>query len=310
MKRRAKPNGQDDGPADGGRAEHAPKPSKASRGALTHRSALERAVAALPTADDSTWAIPAATLRAAGLEADEAQARRFVLSFATWARGAVARLPAAPPELFEATDFNDYYKLVMSRIQFLYAQAVCGAPFGTDQQVPLCCFQTQVRRRPMFRMGGTEATSGVFDLRGSFRPPKPSVRLEGCLEDSRDAIRAALTAVGARRFRASTLQQLLTSASSQAEEIEASLAPLNDVWIRALDGKRLFTLLPEGADFSDGPDVEVRMHARARAPHGACARGAAPHTTEPGTHWESRGLPERAARAFPHAIVMACLGRR
>jgi len=217
---------------------------------------LERAAAALPCADDDSWSIPQATLEAAGLVDDVASARKFVLAFSQWARDAVKRLPHALPADMEATDFNDYYKIVMSRVQFLYAQAVSGAPFGSAVELPLCCFQTQIRRRPTFTVGGAKAVSGVFDVRGSFQS---SVRIEGCLEESREAFRTALAAVGSRPFRAATLALLVKSVSAPAAAIEASLAPLTDDWIRALDGQRLFTLLPEGAPFSEGEDVEVRL---------------------------------------------------
>ncbi len=97
------------------------------------RRALETAIAALPsTVDDEAWTgatIPESTLVAAGLSTQEvATARKQIVAFGEWAKQAISSLPAAPTEEFEATDFNDYYKLVMSRVQYLYTQARPRAP--------------------------------------------------------------------------------------------------------------------------------------------------------------------------------------
>ena len=225
-----------------------------------HRAALEAAVAGLPTVDDDSWTIPDATLNAAGLRDDVASARKFVLQFALWARGAIDRLPPADSSSMQATDFNDYYKIVMSRVQYLYAQAASGAALdAAPPTLPLCCFQTQLRRRPSYKKGGAVVLSGVFDLKGSFKAGA-DVEVMGSLEASKAAYREALEAVGARTFDGPTLRHLVASRSPKAAAIEDSLAPLNEHWIRALHGKRLFTLLPDGAEFSEAADeVEVRM---------------------------------------------------
>ena len=55
----------------------------------------------------------------------------------------------------------DYYKLVMSRVQYLYAQATPGG-----LAYPQCCFQTQLRKRPTFTKAGATCTLGTF--RGMF----------------------------------------------------------------------------------------------------------------------------------------------
>ena len=41
---------------------------------------------------------------------------------------AIKRLPQVPRKELQATNFNDYYKLAMSRVQFLYAYAKAGSP--------------------------------------------------------------------------------------------------------------------------------------------------------------------------------------
>ena len=225
----------------------------------THRQALEAAVAGLPASDDDSWTVPDKSLKAAGLADDVTAARKFVLQFALWARSAISRLPAVPAADMEATDFNDYYKIVMSRVQFLYSQAASGDSPGGVPELPICCFQTQLRRRPTFRKGGVDSCSGVFDLKGTFEPSN-GASVVGSLESSNVAFRAALEAVGARRFNAATLRALITQRSQKAAGIESNLLPINDEWIAALDGKRLFTLLPDGAEFSDSTtEVECRM---------------------------------------------------
>jgi len=227
-----------------------------------HRVALEAAIKGLPTVDDGQWSIPAETLKAAGLQDDVEAARRFVLKFALWAREAVSRLPPAPPAAFEATDFNDYYKIVMSRVQLLYGQATSGQPLTADaaSSLPLACFQTQLRRRPQFKKAGENSCSTIFDVDRSYTP-RGGVRAVGSFEASKAAFRKALTAVGARKFSASTLRQLIAARGPKAAGIEDSLAPLNEVWIEALDGRCLFRLLEEGAEFSGGESdvVEVKL---------------------------------------------------
>ena len=225
-----------------------------------HRRALEAAISKLPITDDDTWAVPDATLKAAGLTDDMASARKFVLQFAKWAQGAISRLPQAPSSEMQATDFNDYYKIVMSRVQFLYSQATSSTAADAVPQLPVCCFQTQLRRRPTFRKAGVDSCSGVFDLKGAHKPAKAELRVEGSLESSRADFRAALAAVGARKFSASTLRLLLAHRAPKAAGIESNLAPINEAWIAALDGKSLFTLLPEGQPFSGSSNtVECRI---------------------------------------------------
>ena len=214
---------------------------------LSHRAALESAIAALPATDDDSWEVPAATLKGAGLDDDVKAARKYVLQFAVWAREAISRLPPAPPEAFEATDFNDYYKIVMSRVQFVYAQASSAAPPTEPPAMPLCSFQTQLRRRPVFKKAGVESCSCVFDLSGSFTPAG-GLKPVGDYSEAQAALRAALTAVGARKFSAETLRGLIRDRSAKAAAIEDSLAPVNDAWVAALDGQPLFKLLPEGAE--------------------------------------------------------------
>ena len=189
------------------------------------RAALAAAIATLPI--DGEFDVPQATLAAAGLENDAATARKYVVSFATWAREAIARLPPAPASEMEATDFNDYYKVVMSRVQYLYTQAAGGLAPGTAPEMPLCCFQTQLRRRPHFAQAGAPACSCVFDLKGRYAP-KAGVTAVSSLEESEAAFRQALTAAGARKFTAATLRALVASPSPKAAPIESSLAPINE----------------------------------------------------------------------------------
>ena len=178
----------------------------------SHRSALDAAVASLPTVDDDSWEVPPQTLAAAGLQDDVAAARKFVLQFSLWAREAIARLPPAPAAEMEATDFNDYYKIVMSRVQLLYAQAAGGLAPGTPPPLPLACFQTQLRRRPVFKKAGQDSCSCVFDVTGSYTP-RGSVRAVGDYETSKAAFRSCLAAVGARKFTETTLRRLIAHRS-------------------------------------------------------------------------------------------------
>lgn len=225
----------------------------------SHRAALEAAVAELPTVDDDSWTVPIETLKAAGLEDNVTAARKYVLQFSLWAREAIGRLPPALRSAFEATDFNDYYKIVMSRVQFVYAQAVAGsAPGAPPPAMPLCSFQTQLRRRPVFQKGGQACVSCAFDLRGTFEVNSGQTAV-GSLEESEAAFRALLASAGRRPFRLATLQRLVADRAPAAAAIEASLAPINDAWMAALDGTELFTLLPAGAAFSDGEGVEVKL---------------------------------------------------
>ena len=226
----------------------------------SRRAALLEAVKALPSTNDDSWSVPPQLLKGAGLTDDPAAAKSYVLKLALWAKEAIARLPEAPPSSFEATDFNDYYKIVMSRVQYLYAQARANAPADSaPPMLPLAQFQTQLRRRPTFKKGGADVCSCVFDLEGSFTPKDASTAPLGSFEASESAFRAALKAVGARKFSASTLKQLVADRAPKAAGIEDSLSPLNDAWSSALDGMPLFTLLEKGADFNNGEEVEVRL---------------------------------------------------
>ena len=221
---------------------------------MCDRASLEAAIAALPTADDSSWSIQPATLKGAGLEDDMAKARQHVLSFSAWAKEAIKRLPECPPSEFEATDFNDYYKVVMSRVQYLYTQALGELPPGTVPTQPVVQFMTQLRRRPKFVMGGQMQTLGCFDRTTAW--PVGEMPLVGDLDSTMPKFRAALRAVGARKFHRSTLELLLRSSGAKA--IEDSLAPVSGEWIGALDGHRLFKLLEEHEDFSGGLEVEAK----------------------------------------------------
>lgn len=216
------------------------------------RLALEAAVRALPSSVEGNWVVPEASLKAAGLEADPATARRYVVEFSAWAKGAIGSLPAVLSEECEATDFNDYYKLVMSRVQYVYMQSLEGAPAEGAPAEPLCQFQTQLRRRPVFLKGGVPRTLGVFDS-------GEHADYESCFEAHAAPFRAAVAAVGARRFSAATLRSLLAQRHERAAAIEECLAPTNDEWVAALDGHALFSLLPEGTEFSGGADCEAKI---------------------------------------------------
>lgn len=213
--------------------------------ASTSRKALLSAVAALPTTDDDSWSVPAPILKATSTDA--ADAKRYVLAFSSWAQDAVRQLPDVSEH--QATDFSDYYKIVMSRVQLVYAQAT--RPDG-ELRFPACRFQTQLRRRPQFVKDGATRALGVFD---SGAGPE----LVGSFEDSHAAFRAALQAVGERRFHADTLRTLIAARGPPAASIETSLEPVNEAWISLLSGKQLFELLDEGADFSPGDAVQVKL---------------------------------------------------
>ena len=222
------------------------------------RSLLEQAIATLPTVDDaSNWEIPYQTIRAAGLEDDTATARKYVLRFSEWATEAITRLPPVVRTELQATDFNDYYKLVMSRVQYVYAQALSGVPSGTVPTSPICQFATQLRRRPTFRVAGEVRALGCFDVADA--QVATDVPLTGNLDASMQSFRSALMAVGARRFDGTTIAELLKSRADQASGIEDSLTPINAAWIASLHGTQLFTLLGEDAEFSAGSDVEAKI---------------------------------------------------
>ena len=122
-------------------------------------SQLAEAVNALPTdAGSDAWSVPEAVL--AATSATPQRGKEYVARFAAWARGALQRLPPLPRDELEATDFNDYYKVVMSRVQYLYAKSLPGqASTPCDKTLPLCCFQSQVRRRPEFVQRGERKLS-------------------------------------------------------------------------------------------------------------------------------------------------------
>jgi hypothetical protein len=223
---------------------------------LCDRASLEAAIAALPTADDDTWSVLPTTLAGAGLQHDEPAARAHVLAFSKWAKEAIGRLPLAPPAEFEATDFNDYYKIVMSRVQYLYSQASSGLPCGTAPTSPVVQFMTQLRRRPQFHLGGELRTLGCFDVRSAW--PVAELPLVGDLDTSLATFREALRRVGARKFSRATLELLVRSRGAPSATMEEALQPVCDEWIGALDGLCLFTLLDEDADFSGGEAVEAK----------------------------------------------------
>ena len=82
------------------------------------RTALMAAVDALPE-EGGPVVIGRKTLAAAGLEGDELAAEAFVRHFSQWARAYARTVPDVAEGELEATDFNDYYKLVMSRVQYI-----------------------------------------------------------------------------------------------------------------------------------------------------------------------------------------------
>ena len=183
------------------------------------RASLLKAISDLPAEDDESWTVPEAVL--AAVSADAAEARRHVLTFSAWARAAVNQLPEVPREEMQATDFSDYYKVVMSRVQLIYAQATHS--HEAELRFPACRFQTQLRRRPQFSKGGATCELGVFD-------GGPNAALTGSFEESEAAFRVALRAVGQRRFEARSLWAMLDSCSppytSRAEKVPPALCDL------------------------------------------------------------------------------------
>lgn len=179
------------------------------------RASLLKAISDLPAEDDDSWTVPEAVL--AAVSADAAEARRHVLTFSAWARAAVNQLPEVPREEMQATDFSDYYKLVMSRVQLIYGQATHS--HEAELRFPACRFQTQLRRRPQFIKDGATCELGVFD-------GGPSAALVGSFEESKTAFRAALRVVGQRRFEAQSLWAMLESrAPPHARRVESGALP-------------------------------------------------------------------------------------
>lgn len=177
----------------------------------------------------------------------------MICSFAQWARDHIHELPKAAEEELEATDFNDYYKIVMSRVQFIFAQATAGADFSSSELThPLCCFQSQLRRMPTFKKKGVEVKLGL--LQGTRQ-----TGTEGCFPSVEEEFRAKLAAVGRRRFTEATLTALLSSHSPRCNKMEEALCPVNASWIKALLGQPLFHLLAEGEPFSESERVEVKV---------------------------------------------------
>ena len=148
----------------------------------------------------------------------------------------------------QATDFSDYYKVVMSRVQLIYAQAT--HPHEAELRFPACRFQTQLRRRPQFSKDGATCELGVFD-------GGPNAALVGSFEESKTAFRAALRAVGQRRFEAKSLWVMLESRAPPFAPMEARLQPVNEAWVSRLAGSSLFELLDDGVDFSDGGETDA-----------------------------------------------------
>ena len=216
------------------------------------RRVLEAAAASLPT-QPGEWVVPKAVLKAVGMD-DPVAVQRMICHFALWARENVHKLPLAPDAELQATDFNDYYKIIMSRVQFVYAQANAQADYNRSSLLssPVCCFQTQLRRAPTFRKGGVEVTLGIFDGADS------SQRV-GSFAEVRGEFRKQLAVVGARRFDEATLKLLIASASPNAHGLEDALAPVNVAWIRALTGRPLFDLLPDGGEFDGGDRVQLKV---------------------------------------------------
>ena len=204
------------------------------------RSSLLKAISDLPVEDDDSWSVPAAVLTA--VSADVAEARRHVLTFSAWARTAVNQLPELPREEMQATDFSDYYKVVMSRVQLIYGQATHS--HETELRFPACRFQTQLRRRPQFIKDGATCELGVFD-------GGPNAALVGSFEESKTAFRAALRVVGQRRFEAQSLWAMLEScAPPHARRVETGAPPSASP--RSLQAARQ---LPMGG----GPDPTQRQ---------------------------------------------------
>ena len=203
--------------------------------AIDHREALFAAVAGLPT-QEGDWSIPEPILVHAGLRHDVPRARQIVMAFASWAADAVRSLPFAPRAQLQGTDFNDYYKLVMSRVEYLYQKTLPAQGAATDAQLyPICTFETQLRRRPQYTKNGVTRTLGVFDT-------APSPDRAYSYADVRAAFVDALRAVGARRFDAATLRSLLESRAPSMAGMEESLRALTDEWVAKLCEVRLETL--------------------------------------------------------------------
>ena len=189
--------------------------ARSARSAPMDRASLLKAVSGLPAEDDDSWTVPEAVL--AAVSADAAEARRHVLTFGAWARAAVSQLPEVPREEMQATDFSDYYKLVMSRVQLIYGQATHS--HEAELRFPACRFQTQLRRRPQFIKDGATCELGVFD-------GGPSAALVGSFEESKTAFCAALRVVGQRRFEAQSLWAMLESrAPPHARRVESGALP-------------------------------------------------------------------------------------
>lgn len=179
------------------------------------RASLLKAVSGLPAEDDDSWTVPEAVLEA--VSADAAEARRHVLTFSAWARAAISQLPEVPREEMQATDFSDYYKVVMSRVQFIYGQATHS--HEAELRFPACRFQTQLRRRPQFIKDGATCELGVFD-------GGPNSALVGSFEESKAAFCAALRLVGQRRFEAQSLRAMLECrAPPHARRVESRVLP-------------------------------------------------------------------------------------
>ena len=224
-----------------------------STGSAARRADLVAAANALPT-EPGDWTVPPAVLKAAGLPDDPARVQGWICSCAKWAREAVQQLPQAPEEELEATDFNDYYKVVMSRVQYIFAQADAGVDYeGSDLTYPLCCFQTQLRRQPTFMKGGVEVTLGVLP------EGKACDGQAGSFAEVEADFRAKLAVVGRRPFTETTLSGLLASHAPRSKALEEALSPANAAWIKALSGRPMFDLLPAGADFSGGDRVELKV---------------------------------------------------
>jgi len=144
----------------------------------------------------------------------------------------------------------------MSRVQFIYAQAEAGGEYGASELTyPVCSFQSQLRKHPTFRKAGAEVTMAA--LQGGSGTPRAGH--DGSWAAVSADFRAKLAAVGRRPFTEATLAGLIASHAPRSKGMEAALAPANAAWIKALAGRPLFDLLPEGSDFSGGDRVEVRV---------------------------------------------------
>ena len=254
------------------------------------RASLLKAVSGLPAEDDDSWTVPEAVL--AAVSADAAEARRHVLTFGAWARVAVSQLPEVPREEMQATDFSDYYKLVMSRVQLIYGQATHS--HEAELRFPACRFQTQLRRRPQFIKDGATCELGVFD-------GGPSAALVGSFEESKTAFCAALRVVGQRRFEAQSLWAMLESrAPPHARRVESGALP---------------SAIPPVPDPSSlhhtHPSPSPSLHPSPPTSSPACCSTPRPHTGRhtqptggsPAAHW---GRPE--AHATPRVCALKPTG--